>query len=193
MSRLVRDLLLLAQADAGVTLQHTDVELDSLLLEVYRQARIIAQQANPGVTVRLGAEDQATVRGDPDRLRQLLLNLTENAVKYTPSGGTVTLGLERRDGWVRVDVADTGIGIPAEDVPHVFERFYRVDKARSREKGGTGLGLSIAQWIAQAHGGRLEVRSEAGTGTIFTLWLPVATPSLAREPEPLEGVAARRA
>ena len=193
MSRLVRDLLLLAQADAGVTLQRTAVEMDSLLLDVYRQARVIAQQANPGVTVRLGAEDQATVLGDPDRLRQLLLNLAENAVKYTPSGGTVTLGLERRDGWVRVDVADTGIGIPAEDVPHIFERFYRVDKARSREKGGTGLGLSIAQWIAQAHGGRLEVRSEAGDGTTFTLWLPVAAPSLARETGIHESGAARRA
>ena len=185
MSRLVRDLLLLAQADAGVTLQRSPVELDGLLLEVYRQTRVIAQQTDHGVTVRLGAEDQATVMGDPDRLRQLLLNLAENAVKYTPSGGQVTLALERQDGWVRVDVADTGIGIPAEDLPHIFERFYRVDKARSRERGGTGLGLSIAQWIAQAHGGRLEVKSRVGQGTTFSLWLPVvggaAQPPLAKE------------
>lgn len=172
MSRLVRDLLLLAQADAGVTLRRTPVEVDSLLLDVYRQTRVIAQQTNNGVSVRLGAEDQATVLGDPDRLRQLLLNLAENAVKYTPSGGSVTLELERQPGWVKVSVSDTGVGIPAEDLPHIFERFYRVDKARSREKGGTGLGLSIAQWIAQAHGGRLEVASEVGEGTTFTLWLP---------------------
>ena len=172
MARLVRDLLLLAQADAGVTLQRSTVELDSLLLEVYRQTRIIAQQTGSGVTVRLGAEDQATVQGDADRLRQLLLNLAENAVKYTPPGGHVTLGLVRQDGWVKVTVSDTGIGIPAEDVPHIFERFYRVDKARSREKGGTGLGLSIAQWIAQAHGGRLDVASLVGQGTTFALSLP---------------------
>ncbi len=174
MSRLVRDLLLLAQADAGVTLQRTPIEMDGLLLEVYRQGRIIAEQTGSSVTVRLGAEDQATVMGDTDRLRQLLLNLVENGIKYTAPGGSVTLGLERTDTWVRVSVRDTGVGIPAEDVPHVFERFYRVDKARSREKGGTGLGLSIAQWIAQAHGGRLEVESEVGVGTMFTLWLPVA-------------------
>ena len=174
MSRLVRDLLLLAQADAGVTLQRTPIELDGLLLEVYRQGRIIADQTGSGVTVRLGAEDQATVMGDTDRLRQLLLNLVENGIKYTAPGGSVTIGLERDEHWVRVSVRDTGVGIPAEDVPHVFERFYRVDKARSREKGGTGLGLSIAQWIAQAHGGRLEVESEVGVGTAFTLWLPVA-------------------
>lgn len=184
MARLVRDLLLLAQADAGVTLQRTPIELDGLLLDVYRQARIIAQQADHSVTVRLGAEDQARVLGDPDRLRQLLLNLAENGIKYTPHGGTVTLGLTREDGWVRVDVSDTGIGIPAEDLPYIFERFYRVDKARSREKGGTGLGLSIAQWIAQAHGGRLEVRSEVGSGTTFSLRLPIATaqPAMGREP-----------
>ncbi|MFN8473276.1 MAG: ATP-binding protein [Anaerolineae bacterium] len=176
MSRLVRDLLLLAQADAGVTLQRTPIELDSLLLEVYRQGRVIAEQTASGVTVRLGPEDQATVMGDTDRLRQLLLNLVENGIKYTPPGGSVTLGLERDDNWVSVSVRDTGVGIPAEDLPHVFERFYRVDKARSREKGGTGLGLSIAQWIAQAHGGRLEVDSEIGAGTVFTLTLPVAQP-----------------
>ena len=185
MSRLVRDLLLLAQADAGVTLQRRPIELDSLLLDVYRQSRVIAQQTGSGVTVRLGSEDQATVLGDPDRLRQLLLNLAENGIKYTHPGGSVTLGLERSDEWVRVMVRDTGVGIPAEDLPNIFERFYRVDKARSREKGGTGLGLSIAQWIAQAHGGRIEVDSEVGQGTQFTLWLPVAPQEVAaRQPTP---------
>ncbi len=170
MSRLVEDLLLLAQADAGVVLRREPVHLESLLLEIYRQARLIAD----GLEVTLGHEDQVVVPGDPDRLKQLFLNLVDNAVKYTPKGGRVTLSWQREDGWVRVDVSDTGVGIPPEDLPHIFERFYRVDKARSREKGGTGLGLSIAQWIAQAHGGRIEVESRVGQGTTFTVWLPEA-------------------
>ena len=168
MARLINDLLLLAQADAGITIQRVPVELDTLLLDVYRQARVIAD----GVQVSLGHEDQAIIPGDPDRLRQLLMNLVDNAIKYTPEGGRVTLSLYREDGWVRIQVADTGIGIPPEDLPHIFERFYRVDKARSREKGGTGLGLSIARWIAEAHGGRIEVESQVGKGTTFTVWLP---------------------
>ena len=168
MARLIADLLLLAQADAGVTLEKKPVELDTLLLEVYRQAGLLAN----GVRMTLSHEDQAVILGDPDRLKQLLLNLVDNALKYTPPGGEVALSLHRQTGWVQVAVADTGIGIPAEDLPHLFERFYRVEKARSREKGGTGLGLSIAQWIAQAHGGRIEVESEVGKGSTFTVWLP---------------------
>jgi heavy metal sensor kinase len=175
MSRLVADLLLLAQADAGVPLESQPVELDTLLLDVYRQARTLDGRLD----VRLGHEDQAMVQGDPDRLRQLLLNLVDNAVKYTPAGGRVTLSLQRDPGWVRVSVADTGIGIAPEHlrpgpsgVPLIFERFYRADKARSRSLGGTGLGLSIAYWIAEAHGGRIEVDTEAGRGSTFTVWLP---------------------
>jgi len=170
MTRLVTDLLTLAQADAGVPLAQEIVELDALLLDVYRQTR---DQA-PHLTVRLGHEDQAPVSGDPDRLRQLLLNLADNAVKYTPAGGTVTLSLWHEDRWVRVAVRDTGIGIAPEELPHVFERFYRADKSRSRAAGGTGLGLAIAQWIAQAHGGRIEVESTLGAGSTFTVWLPLA-------------------
>jgi two-component system, OmpR family, sensor kinase len=176
MSRLVSDLLLLAQADAGVKLKVEPVEVDTLLLDVYRQARLMAN----GVEVRLGHEDQAVVMGDPDRLRQLLLNLVDNAIKYTPAGGRVTLSLDRNDEWVCVSVADTGIGIPAEalepgpeGLPQIFQRFYRVDKARSRAQGGTGLGLSIAHWIAKAHGGRIAVESVIGQGSRFTVWLPV--------------------
>jgi signal transduction histidine kinase len=124
-----------------------------------------------GVTVRLGAEDQASVLGDEDRLRQLLLNLVDNAIKYTPAGGMVTLGLSRRDGWAQIAVSDTGMGIAAEDLPHIFERFYRADRSRGRS-GGSGLGLPIAGWIAQAHGGRIEVTSQMGQGSVFTVWLP---------------------
>jgi two-component system OmpR family sensor kinase len=169
MRRLVNDLLLLAQADAGLKLHLQQVELDTLLLDVYRQAQLIAG----GITVRLGAEDQVLVQGDADRLRQLLLNLVVNGLKYTPAGGEVTLGMRRHDGWAQVIVADTGVGIPAEDLPHIFERFYRADPSRGRS-GGSGLGLAIAQWIAQAHGGRIEVESEVGTGSTFTVWLPEA-------------------
>jgi len=168
MSRLVTDLLLLAQADAGVKLEFQPVELDTLLLDVYRQAQRLSQ----GVRVKLGEEDQALVMGDPDRLRQLLLNLVDNALKYTPPGGEVTLSLQREPGWVCISVADTGIGIPPEDLPHIFERFYRSDKARTRGKGGTGLGLAIAKWIAEAHNGRITVESAPGKGSTFTVWLP---------------------
>lgn len=170
MRRMVSDLLLLAQADAGLKLQRQPVELDTLLLEVYRQAQVMAGDR---LTVHLGAEDQALVLGDSDRLRQLLLNLVDNALKYTPAGGEVTLTLRRRDGWVQVIVEDTGIGISPEDLPHIFERHYRADRSRSRS-GGHGLGLAIAQWIAQAHDGRIEVTSELGKGSRFTVWLPEA-------------------
>lgn len=173
MSRLVDDLLLLARLDAGVRLEAQPVELDTLLLQVYRQARLMGN----GVEIHLGHEDQAVVLGDTDRLRQLLLNLVDNALKYTRAGGRVVLSLYQDGGWVRLVVADTGIGIPPEDLepgPHglplVFERFYRADPARVR--GGAGLGLSIAQWIAQAHGGRIEVESQVGEGSTFTVWLP---------------------
>ncbi len=169
MSRLVADLLLLAQADAGVKLEFRPVELDTLLLDVYRQAQTLAQ----GVKVKLGEEDQALVMGDPDRLRQLLLNLVDNALKYTPAGGEVTLSLQREPGWVCIAVSDTGIGISPEDLPHIFERFYRSDKARTRGKGGTGLGLAIARWIAEAHNGRITVESAPNRGSTFTVWLPL--------------------
>jgi heavy metal sensor kinase len=176
MSRLVADLLLLARTDAGIRLEMEKVELDSLLLEVYRQVRTV----NKDVEIRLGHEDQAVIRGDADRLRQLLLNLVDNAVKYTPAGGRVTLSLYHDSDWVRLIVADTGIGIPAEGLeegprgmPFIFERFYRADAARSRTGKGAGLGLSIAQWIAQAHGGKVTVESQVGEGSTFTLWLPV--------------------
>lgn len=170
MQRLVQDLLLLAQADAGVQIQKQVVELDTLLLDVYRQARWTAS----GVKVSLGGEDQAQVLGDADRLKQLFLNLTDNAIKYTPSGGEVTLSFTREGAWVRVQVRDTGIGIPAKDLPHIFDRFYRVDKARGREQGGTGLGLSISKWIVDQHGGRIEAQSQVGKGTTFTVRLPLA-------------------
>ncbi len=170
MSRLVRDLLLLAEAESGLSLHMKPVEVDTVLLEVYRQAQLMADGK---VKVRLGHEDQAQVQGDADRLKQLLLNLVGNAIAYTPEGGTVTLSLHRRpDGMVRICVADTGIGIAPNDLPHIFDRFWRVDRARTRKAGGSGLGLSIAKSIAEAHGGTLQVESELGKGSTFEVLLP---------------------
>ena len=170
MTRMVSDLLLLAQADAGLPIRRERVELDTLMLQVYRQVRPLVE----GIELVIGAEDQATILGDPDRIKQLLLNLVDNAIKYTPKGGKVTLGLQRVEGWAQLSVADTGLGIPVQDLSHIFERFYRVDKARSRAAGGTGLGLSIVEWIVQAHDGKIDVQSEMGKGTTFIVWLPLA-------------------
>jgi two-component system, OmpR family, sensor kinase len=183
MNKMINDLLLLAQADSGaLQFQMQSVEMDTLLLDVYRQTRQLAEhyKGAGSLDVRLGSEDQALVRGDRDRLRQVLLNMGENAVKYTPSGGKVTFSLEIEEGWVRISVIDTGIGISPENQQRIFERFYRTDKARSRELGGSGLGLSIAQRIATAHNGRITVESAPGAGSTFTLWLP----ALVSEREP---------
>ncbi|MCC7358787.1 MAG: HAMP domain-containing protein [Anaerolineales bacterium] len=172
MSRLVGDLLLLAQSDAGtLPLAHDPVELDTLLLEVLREAQVLAS----GVQLTIGEIDQAVVIGDRDRLKQLLLNLVSNALKFTPEGGRVTLGLARAAGnWARLVVTDTGVGIPPSELPFIFERFYRVDKARTRSAGGAGLGLAIAQRIAHVHGGRIEAMSAEAGGSTFCVWLPLA-------------------
>jgi signal transduction histidine kinase len=169
MKRLVDDLLTLARADAGEEVLHLEtLALTPLLWEVYEQSQWLTN----GHTLRLEVADELTVRGDADRLKQLLLNLLDNAFKHTPSPGTITLWARRQGEEVGFGVTDTGPGIPAEHLPHLFDRFYRVDKARSREQGGSGLGLAIGRWIAAAHGGRLEVQSEVGQGTTFTVLLP---------------------
>lgn len=173
MTRLVGDLLLLARADAGgLPLERKPIELDNLLFEVYRQV----SRLEKSVTVMVTGVDQVCVLGDADRLKQLLLILVDNAIKYTPAGGQVNLSLSTTTGWAYLDVADTGIGIPPEDIPYIFDRFYRVDKARGRAQGGSGLGLAIARWIAQAHGGNISVKSKVGEGTTFSIALPVYKP-----------------
>lgn len=174
LTRLVGDLLLLAQAESGrLPMAKEPVELDTVMLEVYQQARVLA---GSNLNLLIGEEDQATVEGDRDRLKQLLLNLVGNAVQYTPEGGRVTLGLSRVNGWARVTVTDTGPGIPQDQLPHIFERFYRVDRSRVRTPfGGAGLGLSIAYWIARSHGGKIEVASDVGRGSSFSVWLPLDT------------------
>jgi two-component system OmpR family sensor kinase len=171
MTRLVRDLLFLAQAETGkLPLAQEVVELDTLMLEVFQQAKILARDR---VEVCLGQEDQARVLGDRDRLKQVFLNLVANALDHTPSGGRVTLSLTCEQERARLVVSDTGPGIPEEDIPHIFERFRRLDATRKLAgSGGAGLGLSIAHWITRIHGGRIEVASEVGRGTDFEVWLP---------------------
>lgn len=172
LSRLVGDLLLLTQAEQGrLPLERAPVELDTLLLEAFGEMRVLAGNR---VRLKLTDIDQLRVEGDRDRLKQVLINLISNAIQYTPAGGEVTLSLDRADGMARLAVRDTGPGIPAADLPHIFERFYRAEKARTRKgEGGFGLGLSIVHWIVTRHGGRIEVQSREGEGTVFTVYLPL--------------------
>lgn len=174
MNRLVGDLLLEAQAESGkLPLKFGPVELDTLLLEVCKEMRVLARER---VQLKVSEIDQVLVNGDADRLKQVLINLISNAVKFTPPGGEIILSLGKVGDQARLIVHDTGPGIPAEDLPHIFERFYRAEKSRSRAKaGGFGLGLSIAYWIVTHHGGRIEVDSKEGEGTTFRIWLPLLT------------------
>jgi signal transduction histidine kinase len=172
LTRLVGGLLLLAQAESGkLALNMNRVELDLLITEVFQEMSILAGSK---VRVRLNEIDQVYVRGDRDRLKQVFINLVANAIQYTPQGGEVFLSLEKIGEQARVICRDTGPGIPAEDLPHIFERFYRAEKSRTRrETTGFGLGLSIANWIVERHGGRIEVNSQEGKGTTFAIWLPL--------------------
>lgn len=174
MTDLVESLLTLARADEGrFDLDREPVELQPLVQEVYETALILGEAQ--GVTVNLPFTTDAVVMADRTRLRQLFLNLITNAIKYTPPGGKVELGLGRHPDNVTFAVRDTGIGISAADFPHIFERFWRADRVRSRmsERGGFGLGLAISQWIAQAHGGTLTASSRLGRGSLFTVTLPL--------------------
>lgn len=172
LTRLVGGLLLLAQAESGsVSLNMKLVELDTLLLEVFQEMKVLAGEK---IQLHLTEIDQIQVNGDRDRLKQVLLNLVGNAIQYTPQGGDVFLSLGIVAEQARLIIRDTGPGIPAEDLPHIFERFYRAEKSRTRGKTtGFGLGLSIAHWIVDKHGGRIEVDSKDGWGTTFCIWLPL--------------------
>lgn len=165
-SRLAAGLLLLAQADAGQKLEFRPVELDEVLIEVYEQAQELAN----GPHVLLERCDPVLILGDPDRLKQVLLNLIDNAFKHTNQSGRVTLSLACEENLAHLTVTDTGCGIPAADLPHIFERFYRGRNG----KRSTGLGLSIVKWIVEEHHGDIRVESEPGQGTRFTIRLPIS-------------------
>jgi len=175
MSEIVGKLLVLARSDAGSEqLNVQDIDLAGLLAELEQDLEALAQER--GLNLDFVPLDPLTVRGDRVRLRQLFMNLLDNALRYTPAGGSVTGSIVRRDDLAVVTIGDTGIGIPAEHLPFIFDRFYRVDKARTGGEGGTGLGLSIATSIARMHGGSIEVESEVGAGSTFRVLLPLGGP-----------------
>jgi signal transduction histidine kinase len=167
MAKIVDDLLFLAEVESGELARQQRVSLKEILLEERERAQTIAGERK----IIADRQEDLTVRGDAQRLKQLLANLVDNAIKYTPDHGTITLSLFRDDSWARMEVTDTGIGIAPENQPHIFDRFYRVDKARSRVSGSTGLGLAIVQGIAEQHGGKITVTSQPGKGSTFTVWL----------------------
>jgi two-component system, OmpR family, sensor kinase len=177
----------LVQAESGkLALNLKPVELDTLLLEVFHEMRILA---GANVRLKLADIDQVQVNGDRDRLKQVLLNLVGNAIQYTPQGGEVYMSLAIIGEQARIIVRDTGPGIPAEDLPYIFERFYRAEKSRTRTRSsGFGLGLSIVQWIVENHGGTIKVESKEGQGTTFAIWLPLLRTQIKTVPKDPEKV-----
>ena len=173
LARIVDGLTLLAKADAGqVKLSFETVRLDELVRDNYADTQILAEPKN--IRVELAACEEISVRGDKHRLRQLLLNLADNEVKYNRAQGHVTIKLQRVDGTAEFSIANTGAGIPPEALPHVFDRFFRSDPSHNSDTDGCGLGLSIARWIAVAHKGELTLQSTPGQETLATFRLPVA-------------------
>jgi two-component system heavy metal sensor histidine kinase CusS len=180
LSRLVSQLLFLCREDTGIGIGISNfhpVRLDNLVREVVEHMEVAAREK--GLDLQATLPTRCEIKGDPDRLRQVLFNLLDNAIKYTPTGGRVTVEAQPAPGQIRIIVTDTGIGIPGEHLPHVFERFYRVDSARSRETDGNGLGLAICYSIVESHSGRLAIESEPGIGTCVKLILPLDAEDLA--------------
>jgi two-component system heavy metal sensor histidine kinase CusS len=172
LTRLTDQLLALSRDEAGLSRGAREtVDLAALTRAVGETIRPVAEAK--GLRLEIAADVQVRVRGDEARFRQVLYNLLDNAIKYTPEGGLVELRAVQQGSTAIVTVRDSGVGIAADHLPRVFDRFYRVDKSRSRQEGGSGLGLSIAQSIVQAHGGRIELTSTPGRGTVCTVTLPV--------------------
>jgi signal transduction histidine kinase len=174
LSRLVEDLQELSLAEAGgIRLDLTRVSVDDAVRSAAGAIAPRAREANVRLVIEPGEAPEA--RADPNRVAQVLRILLDNAVAHTPSGGEIRVRTLAAEG-VRVEVSDTGAGIPREHLPHIFERFYRADPSRARETGGAGLGLAIARQLAQAQGGSISVESDPGRGTTFTVTLPRASP-----------------
>ncbi|HEX2385285.1 MAG TPA: ATP-binding protein, partial [Candidatus Binatia bacterium] len=188
LGRLIDDLLTLSDLESGkIQLNQEKLRPADLIHRVLEIFQDRAEKKDVALTEHATAELPPIV-GDSDRLQQLLINLVDNALKYTAAGGKIEVRAAATDGdhaapTVEIDVADTGCGIPETDLPRLTERFYRVDKARSREMGGTGLGLAIVKHIVQAHGGRLEIESRVQKGTIVRVFLPAANGAAIAEPE----------
>lgn len=179
MSRMVEDLLLLARSDsATLPLELEPVPVAPFLAEIEGRAAVLARERNATLKTELGGEGRIEI--DAARIEQAILILVDNAAKYSPAEGQIMMSSETNSGEVCIRVIDQGPGIPEEELPHIFERFYRVDKARTRKKGGAGLGLPIAKTILEAHGGRIEAETCVGEGTRMSLYLPLVT---AKDPE----------
>jgi len=175
-NHLVDGLLLLARADAGVLrMDLSPVELKQLLQEICEQMRIVADDHS--ISLHASLPETVSVPGDREHLRRLVLNLVDNAIKYTPAGGKVTLSLQSDNDWASLKISDTGIGLSGDEQQRIFSRFHRATETRSRDERGIGLGLSIARSVAEAHGGRIQVESTPGQGSTFTVCLP-ANPAL---------------
>jgi heavy metal sensor kinase len=172
MNRLIDQLLSLARSDEGKgRLVREPVDLSELASEVVAGMNPLAEERR--VSLEWERAEGVVVDGDRTQLRRLIANLVDNGIRYTEAGGRVTVSVTRDGRRARLTVRDTGIGIPPEHLPHVFERFYRVHRARSREDGGTGLGLALCKAIADAHYGTIDVESQVGVGTTFVVWLPL--------------------
>lgn len=173
MTQIVQDLLTLSRFDAGsIAFKFEEFSFEKSVRDVYNAMLLEAQRRHHDFVLDF-KEDPGYIRGDRTRIEQVIMNFVSNAVKYTSNGGRIRITAGKKDDVVWVSVRDNGIGIPKEDVDHVFERFYRVDKARSRESGGTGLGLSIASEIVARHNGQISLQSRLGKGTVITLTLPI--------------------
>jgi signal transduction histidine kinase len=194
MSQIVEDLLLLSRADTGeIRVNRQDINLTEILADVVAQMDLMARSKKLHLSAS-NHHQEIHIFGDALRIRELFINLIENGIKYTEEGGSIHITLQeeypppvrnqsdRLEGesekFVRIIVSDTGIGIAEEDRERIFNRFFRVDKARSREQGGSGLGLSICKWIVEAHQGEIKVESELGKGSSFIVRLPLSSPRL---------------
>ena len=174
MAKVVDQLLTLARADSGKEqLSFEELDLSELLTGVAAHAEILCR--DKGIEFHPDGMETILGSGDRAKLQELFLNLLDNAIRYSPDGGKISLTLRREEEMAVISIVDTGIGISEEDIPHIFERFYRVDKARSRVENGAGLGLAICKYIAEIHGGRIEVISRLGEGSTFSVWLPITS------------------
>jgi signal transduction histidine kinase len=172
-SQVVDSLMSLARADSGKdAVESSRADICAIVREAVDQGEKLARNRGLSFSAEL-PKGPIWIQGDADSLRRALLILIDNAAKYTPAGGSVAVRFERRDELAIASVSDTGIGIAKEEVAHIFDRFWRADKARSREQGGSGLGLSIAKWIIEMHLGSIDVESEPGKGSTFHLRVPL--------------------
>lgn len=171
LSKVVELLLELSRAESGQVEMHFElVKVDSLLNDIYEDAMILSEEREIGIQYE--CEKDVEVYGDKVRLHQAFLNIIDNAIKYTPNNGRITMKLWREKNSAVVSISDTGVGIPSQDINNIFDRFYRVDKARSQDVRGHGLGLAIVKWAIEAHRGSIDIQSDIGKGTIFTVRIP---------------------